>query len=51
MTIEIFNWYTDKRELHYDVVAVEDTPYGFRLRFEDDSYINFNSTYYWREIK
>jgi len=51
MTIEIFNWYTDKRELHYDVGAVEDTPYGFRLRFEDDSCINFNSTYYWREIK
>lgn len=51
MTIEIFSWYTDERVLYYDVAALEDTPYGIRLRFEDNSYINFNSTYYWREIK
>lgn len=51
MTIEIFSWYTDERVLYYGVAAIEDTPYGIRLRFEDNSYINFNSTYYWREIK
>lgn len=51
MTIEIFNLYTNERELYYDVVAVENIPDGFILRFKNNFAINFNNTYYWRVIK
>lgn len=51
MTIEIFNWYTNEREVHHDVDAVENIPDGFIVRFKNNIAINFNNIYYWRVIK